>query len=184
MDPKNAPQIDPSTEIPNPGEGSGRRVSSRRNSGGGVLAVLGLIVPVVLGGVTVFGVYFLFLEDLLKPAKPSKPKAKSSLSTPETSKSEGVSNSPPQPTFAPPTPLPDPVPVPENKPVKTKLQNPVDTLAKREEDAANALRLAEKMWKIKPGAAEPWYRKVVEKYPNTKAGQKANDWLKQQNAEP
>ncbi|MCA9073104.1 MAG: hypothetical protein KDA84_29480, partial [Planctomycetaceae bacterium] len=88
---------------------------------------------------------------------------------------------PPQPTFAQPSKSEETAHVPQTK---TQPLDAIDEFAKREEEATNALKLAEKMWKIKPTAAESWYRKVVEKYPNTEAAQHASDWLKRQGHEP
>ncbi len=50
----------------------GRIPPPSRKSKGGMGAMLGHLFAVVLGGVTVFGVYFLFLEDLLKPPERAK----------------------------------------------------------------------------------------------------------------
>lgn len=181
-DSNSPPQIDEEYEPVLMGEASGSQGPVKRNSGSGLLAALGLIVPVILGGVTVFGVYFLFLEDLLKPQKPDP---KPSVSSSGDSKNEDESMSPPQPTFVPPRQTLDTKTIPESVPEETSEPlNAINEIAEREEDAANALKLAEKMSEIKPSAAESWYRKVVEKFPNTKAAREARDWLKRPNAGP
>ncbi len=157
----------------------------RRKSGGGVFSVLGLLFPVVLGGVTVFGFYFLFLDNWLHKAPDSA--AKDTEDSPpkndgETPPSVSASVKPPEPT------LPS---FDENSPPAKASQNPpeepqvnlarvaAETQAKREKAAAGKLRLAKKLLDKNPSAAVEWFRDVVKEFPGTPAAQEAEIWLKE-----
>jgi hypothetical protein len=146
-----------------------------------VLAVLGLLFPVALGGATVFGVYFLFLKDLLdQPAPPVKAEQpagivkdspaphRDSLSEPRRSV---IVNPPAVVSDSPPKP-----PKPPSEPVKT----PAEIQAERETAAKKALGLARQMSAQNPRAAEKWYRKVLVDFPGTRAADEAQDWLRKQ----
>lgn len=168
-------------EHPFSGEDVPRRTPPPRKSGGGLLAVLSHVIPVVLGGVTVFGVYFLFLEDLLK-----KPKEPAPAETPATERSvedqEPVNELPPaliEPARETSEPIAgDPIP-PGDEPEPIPAESP----AEREVKAENALNLARQMARHKPAVSEKWFRKVIEDHPGTKAADEAQAWLKE-NAKP
>jgi len=157
------------------------RTPAARRSSGGLLGFLGLIVPVVLGGLTVFGVYFFFLEDDLNKPKPVQNNETQPIVEPE--KPDPTVTTMPKPTPAnssfPPKPAPAPIEKPAAQAAPAKSPEP-----SREAAAEKALGLAEKMWKLKPAAAPDWYRKVIERHPGTNAAEKAEAWLKQRGAEP
>ncbi len=152
-----------------------------RKSGGGVTAVLSLLIPVVLGGVTVFGVYFFFLEDLLnKPPQPAKAQPPEKSAEVQAIDDPESQNEAP-PNFVRPRPKISAVPVDADtekalptEPVKTAAEKQTE----RELAAKRALGLAVNMSARNLKAAEKWYRKVVQDYPNTQAAHEAENWLK------
>lgn len=160
----------------------------RRSQKSSLSAVLGLLVPVVLGGVTVFGIYFLFLDDFLgQPFQRTDAKSPSESSESQTPPKARPPIPPPQPTFAPESqPQRDPFsePVEQHRPPNDAEVPKQETPADREADAKNALGLAEKMLKLNPEKAPEWYRKVIERYPDTEAARKADAWLKKRAGEP
>ena len=155
------------------------RTPPARKSGGGLLSVLGHVIPVVLGGVTVFGVYFLFLDDLLN--KPKKPAPAENPEVPATD--EEPANEPPPTSVEPVREKSEPIAADPVPPAAEPQKVPVESPAERELKAENALKLARQMARQKPGASEKWFRKVVEDHPGTKAADEAQDWLKE-NAKP
>ena len=150
------------------------------------MAVLGLLVPVAMGGATVFGVYFFFLKDRLKrPPIQTAAEPESEAAKPEPEKRDELDVRPPQPTFVPkPKPAADGVTsLPDPAPMKTAVQEAI-TPADREKAAENALGLARKMLDTRPRAAPDWFQRVVDRFPGTKAAGDAQTWLKQHAAEP
>lgn len=159
----NANERDPA-ESPTPGR--------RQQSGPG--AVFGLLLPVVLGGVTVFGIYFLFLEDRLKPAPQVSTEPPPEKTVPEKAEAPAPPIRPRQSAVVPQKSANEP---PTKEPIKSKTE-PAD----KEKSAENTLGLAQQMLKTNPSAAPDWFRKVVDQYPGTKAAEKAQAWLKQRSA--
>jgi len=160
----------------------------RRRQTSSLSTVLGLLVPVVLGGVTVFGVYVLFLDDFLgQPFQRTDAKPPSESPESQTPPKAKPPNPPPQPTFAPDPETPrdlfseqiEPARPPNAADVPEQ-ESPED----REAAAKNALGLAEKMLKLNPEKAPEWYRKVIDRYPGTDAARKAEAWLKKRAGEP
>ena len=160
------------------------RSASPRKSSGGLWSMLGHLIAVALGGVTVFGVYYLFLND--PQEKPSQ-SAKSSngnepsgnQTTPKEAKrphSSPLESETANPGMNPSVRPADPV-------VSAETSN-IELQAEREVAGERALELARKMQAQNPAAAERWFRKVVTEHKDTKAAQTADDWLKKHAAKP
>ena len=157
----------------------------RRKSGGGLLSVLGLLFPVLLGGVTVFGLYFLFLHDWVHKAPDSAAK------TTEDSPSKNNGETPPPTSAAvkpPESPLPafdetslpiNASPNPPGPPEADPAQVAAEAQTKRQKAAAGKLRLAKKLLDKNPSAAVDWFRDVIKEFPGTPAAREAEAWLKE-----
>jgi hypothetical protein len=170
-------------EVPSPGTSAS--ASPARKSNGGVTAFLGLLIPVALGGATVFGVYFLFLKDLLNPpAVPANAEQSTEAVKDPPAPNLDFSKSPSSPAIVNrPAEASDSRATPEPLPRKPG-KSPEEINAERETAAQKALGLARQMSAQNPRAAGKWYRKVIEDYPGTGAADEAQSWLKKQAGEP
>ncbi len=169
-------------DVPSPGGGNPPRRSS-----GGLFAVLGLLVPVVLGGVTVFGVYFLFVGNWRDNASRSAPNADDApQAKPEAAPRSSVAETPPQAPFlsGEETPLANP-PEPAAEPDQlSSADREAVAKAKQQQAAAGKLRLAKKLLDRNPSAAVNWFRDVARAFPGTPAAQEAQAWLKEHGHQP
>ncbi len=161
----------------------------RRRKTGGANSMLALLIPAVLGGVTVFGVYFLFLKDLLNKPNNEQPAdtEQQASEAGNDSPTDRISHSGPklesQAPRKPVVTVQNPEPDPEIPPNPVPPINSVE-ISNNPQAAENALKMAEKMHKLRPSAARKWYQKVVDEFEGTPAAREAAAWLKKQPAEP